>query len=185
MTFVLFTIILNSLLATDQDLIFYALKKKKSDIINPVNILKVLLKGEKMKRHFCKITDRFFKRIFKNCDGRTLPYIKGVEVEGETAIIRLKGEINATTIPIIKDNCCNKKKLDKNILLDYEEVTQIDSATLASLVLQLKELGEKHRKLAILNMPDMLQKFLDITNLDGLIATYRDEDEALNFLNSK
>lgn len=137
-----------------------------------------------MKRNFCKHTDGFFRNIFKKEDGTCIDYIKVVEVEGETAIIRLQGEINAYTIPIIRKNCCcTKKKFDMNILFDYEEVTQIDSATLASLVLSFKELGDKNRKMAIVNMPDTLKKFIDLTRLDGLIETYEDEDAALNFLN--
>ncbi len=137
-----------------------------------------------MKRGFCPITDKFFRNVFKSNDGKAMPYIKGIEVEGETAIVHFQGEINSNTIPIIKNNCCKKTKLDKNILIDFKEVTQIDSATLAFLVEIIKELREKNRKMAMLNISDKQQKLMEVTKLDGLIDSYNDEDAALSSLNS-
>ena len=137
-----------------------------------------------MKRHFCPITNKFFRNIFKNNDGKVMSYVNGIEVEGETAIVRFKGEINASTIPIIKSNCCKDAKLDKNILIDFKEVTQIDSATLAFLVEIIKELRGKNRKMAMLNVSDKQQKLIEVTKLDGLFDSYNNEDAALSFLNS-
>ena len=137
-----------------------------------------------MKRGFCPVTDRFFRNIFKNRDGKVLPYVSGIEVEGETAIVHFRGEINANTIPIIKNNCCKKTKLDRNILIDFKEVTHIDSATLAFLVEIIKKLREKNRKMAVLNVSDRQQRLMEITKLDGLIDSYDDEGAALSFLNS-
>ena len=136
-----------------------------------------------MKRICCPITENFFKNIFKNKNGMTMPYVSGIEVEGETAIVHFKGEINANTIPIIKNNCCKKAKLDKNILIDFSEVTQIDSATLGFLVEIIKELGEKNRKMAILNVSDKQKKLIEVTKLDELLDSFDTEEDALSFLN--
>ena len=122
--------------------------------------------------------------IFKNQNGKTLAYIKEITELDNLAIVRLKGSIDSHTIPIIKANLGSdvERYLDKHILLDFKEVTRIDSATLASLIQLLNDLKVHNRKLGIINMILLLKNYLSIAKLESVVRVYKDEKVALKDL---
>ena len=122
--------------------------------------------------------------IFKNQNGKTLAYIKEIKEIDNLAIVRLKGSIDSRTIPIIRANLGSdvERYLDKHILLDFEGVTHIDSATLASLIQLLSDLKARNRKLGIINMTLLLKNYLSIARLKSVVCVYRDEKSAVKDL---
>jgi len=125
--------------------------------------------------------------IFKDKKGKALTYIKKIQETDTLVIIRLKGFIDSYTIPILvkfgkKDSSKTERYLNKHILLDFKDVTHIDSATLASLIQLLNELKARHRKLGIVNATLLLKNYLRITRLESLIRIYKSEKAALEDL---
>ncbi len=124
------------------------------------------------------------KDIFRSKNGNILSYIKEVKEIDGLAIVRLKGTIDFRTIPGIRANIGSRinKYLDMDILLDFKEVTRVDSAALASLIQLLNELKKRNRKLGIVNMTSVLREYLKITNLEFAVQVYKSQKNALDDL---
>ncbi len=122
--------------------------------------------------------------IFKNKNGKIFTYVKEIKEIDILVIIKLKGSIDFHALPIISANFENKieKYLDKHILLDFKEVTHVDSATLASLIKLLNELKKRNRKLGIVNITSVLKEYLKIANLESVVQVYESQAEALDDL---
>jgi len=72
---------------------------------------------------------------------------------------------------------------DKNIILNLEAVTYIDSQGLSLLVNLNRNLLSKHRQLALCNIPAHAQLLFEITRIEHVIHcfnTYRDACESLS-----
>jgi len=125
--------------------------------------------------------------IFKNKKGRTFNYVKELKETDELIMVRLKGVIDTYTLPIIKAEHDSeiKENLDKHILLDFKDVTHVDSATLASLIQLLNELKMHNKKLGITNATFLLKNYLGITRLESMVHIYETEKAALKDLMQK
>lgn len=125
--------------------------------------------------------------VFRDIEGKAYPYIKGIEDKGNFVIVRLKGSIDAYTIPEIEDDFEDtiNKRLEKNILLDFKAVNKVDSSTLAAIIALLDKLQEFGLKLGIINATDTLKNYLKIERVEALVKVYRTEQEAVQELNSK
>lgn len=125
-------------------------------------------------------------KIFRHHDGELFEYIKEIRAAGEVIIVKLRGKIDADTIPVIMarrrgqyfDNIT-----DKHILFDVEEVSHVDSATLASLVLLLHGVKLHHRKIAFVNVAPGIRDLVKITRLNKYVHEYENEEEAMTALN--
>lgn len=115
------------------------------------------------------------KDVFKNKKGKVFSCVREIKETNSLVIVRLKGSIDAYTIPKIetKHGSEIEKNLDKHILLDFKEVSHIDSATLASLVLLLNELKVHHRKLGIVNPTPLLMNYININKLKSKVRIYK------------
>ncbi|OGW74624.1 MAG: hypothetical protein A2Z72_06150 [Omnitrophica bacterium RBG_13_46_9] len=118
------------------------------------------------------ITDRFIynKR-------RILPYIKEIKRMERLTIVRLRGSIDANSLPSVNGDL--RRCLDRNIFLDFKEVTHVDSSTLATLVFLLNELRKQQNKLGIINANALVDNYLEIKKIKPLIQIYKSEEEAL------
>ena len=138
-----------------------------------------------MTKKGCLFCEAHLKNIFKNVKGEVLPYIKEITETDGAAIVRLQGDIDSLTLPTIMSNCCHAKQrqaINKNLILDLKDVTHIDSATLAAFVLLLNDIKEKGKQLGIINMPAMLQRYLDVSKLAQYFTVYENESVALSVL---
>ena len=72
------------------------------------------------------------KHIFEHKNGKAFDYVKQIKEISDLEIVRLKGSIDAYTIPVIIANLSDsiKRYFDKDVLLDFKEVTNVDSSTL-------------------------------------------------------
>ena len=141
--------------------------------------IKQIMKDAKKKVKIFSIGD-----IFKDRNGNIFVYIKEIKEINDLAIVRLKGTIDSYTISTIRANLGRKleKYLDKDILLDFKEVTHIDSAILASLIQLLNELKRHNRKLGVTNTTPLLENYLNITKLESVVQIYKSEKVALDDL---
>lgn len=122
--------------------------------------------------------------IFKHENGRPFEYIKEIRDADNLVIIRLRGAVDSDTIPMIEQNIAARgiKLIDKNILVDFNEVTHVDSATLAALVTNLNNAKKHHKKMGIINIHQDLAYYLDIERIKSLFNIYENEDAALKEL---
>jgi len=122
--------------------------------------------------------------IFRDEKGRLLPSIKEIKRLSQTTIVRFQGMIDSSTIPIISKNIKSEMKryLDKNILLDFKEATNIDSSTLAYMISLLSQLKKRDRKLGLINTNSDMDNYLDIERVRSLVHVYKNEKEALKSL---
>ena len=124
------------------------------------------------------------KDVLKNKSGKVFNCVREIKETDSLVIVRLKGSIDAYAIPKIETKYGSEieKNLDKHILLDFKEVSHIDSATLASLVLLLNELKVHHRKFGVVNPTPLLMNYININKLESKVRIYKNEKTALRNL---
>jgi anti-anti-sigma factor len=107
-------------------------------------------------------------------------YVKEIVMEEEYVIVKLQGAFDAETIPIIKERYTRESyRFDKHVVLDFEDVKRIDSATLAVLVNLFAELKAHDQKLIIINAMKELVSYISILRLESVITILSSEEEAL------
>jgi len=121
------------------------------------------------------------KSLFKHKDGKQFEYIKEIKEIGNSVIARFRGAIDSATIPIIASNIRKRGKryLNKNVLVDFEDVTHVDSSTLAELLILLDELQSHHAKLGVVNVPVAFMSYLQVERVESAVRVYESEDAAL------
>lgn len=122
--------------------------------------------------------------FLRHRDGAALPYVLEVRDTENLITIRLQGPIDKVTVPVVCVDFRGKLKsyLDKNILLDFSDVTDVDSATVANLIFLLNQLQQNHRKLGVIHAGSELENFIEIDKVKSLIHVYGSEEEALQDL---
>ena len=129
--------------------------------------------------------DLRIENILKGTDGKLFPHIKEIIESGEFIIIRLKGNIDSSTIPIFDEDLDDiiEKYLDKHVILNFKEVKQVDTSTLAMLIELLDKLQKTERKLILANINQTeLDERIEISKVGALFTVYETEEEALKRL---
>lgn len=128
-----------------------------------------------------------FKKFFFRKSKQKPSYIGKVDSFTYLDIIRLKGPMDYTVIPLIEDRIQRDRAqggtIDKNILLDFKNVEKIDSSAIAFHVARLKEFQAKQYKLAFINLSQEYQDMLSIFKQDEIFMIYDDEEKAVLELN--
>ena len=105
-------------------------------------------------------------------------------IEDKTVVtVRLKGNLTIRTLSEIARKIGNRKQyVDKNTLIDFNAVTGIDTATIASLLDFKRFLLQHEKKLGIIHAPKRMITLLSFLRLKDLLEIYSDEDSALQGL---
>jgi len=123
----------------------------------------------------------------KNKAGEKPSYLDRIDELDKVSIVRLRGDIDQETVPIIEDrimaNRLSGSKIDKNVLVDYAHTGKIDSAAVAFHLMRLKEYEAKGFKIGFINVSDTLRTYLEMFNLSDTFKIYSNESEAVNELN--
>jgi len=127
---------------------------------------------------------KFIADIFKDKQGKTCSCIKDIKRLDAVTVVRFRGDINSATIPILNQNIGNytKEPLDRHILLDFKDVSDVDSSTIASLLMLLNNVTRSNRKLGIINATQELISLFQIQRVGSLITVYENEAKALKEL---
>ncbi|MGB2630572.1 MAG: STAS domain-containing protein [Candidatus Omnitrophota bacterium] len=123
--------------------------------------------------------------LVKGPNGRLYPHIKEVKEIPNLIVIRFKGNIDSGTLPILDENIDDilEQYLDKNVLLDFADVTHVDTSTLASLVLLLDKLQKRQKRMGIINAQAVnLDDHMHIGKIESLVRTYDSEEKAIKDL---
>lgn len=113
-------------------------------------------------------------------------FISSIEEKGRVRILRLKGDIGMSAAPEMMKF---KKKVEsrpdfqyKNILVDFKNVTHIDTAAIAELIAAISELKKTHHKLGVVNLSEGFRSELQILKVDKLVVEYPTESDAIKEL---
>ncbi len=112
-------------------------------------------------------------------------HIQDSEVDEETHVIELGGEIDLYTAPEFKERMVELIDAGKKqIVVDLSGATFIDSTTLGVLVGGVKRLRPSGGALALVCTDQNITKIFEITGLDRVFPIHATRDEAIGALNS-
>ena len=112
-------------------------------------------------------------------------HIHDQEIDDETHVIELGGEIDLYTAPEFKERMV--QLIDggkKRIVVDLSSATFIDSTTLGVLVGGVKRLRPAGGALALVCTDQNITKIFEITGLDRVFSIHDTRNEALESLES-
>ena len=104
-----------------------------------------------------------------------------VRTNGDVTVVDLNGKITIGEGDVILRDSLDKilKEDAKKILLNLSRVSYMDSAGIGELVACYKRAREKGGELKLLNPSGKVYDLLQLTKLEEIFETYRDEDEAI------
>jgi anti-sigma B factor antagonist len=106
--------------------------------------------------------------------------ISDQEVDADTHVIELGGEIDLYTAPEFKQRMAEIIDDGKTrVVVDLSQATFIDSTTLGVLVGGVKRLRPSGGSLALVCTDDNITKIFEITGLDRVFPIHGSRDEAL------
>ncbi len=111
--------------------------------------------------------------------------IQDEEIDDQTHVIALGGEVDLYTAPEFKERMV--ELIDdgkKQMVVDLSEATFIDSTTLGVLVGGVKRLRPAGGSLALVCTDQNISKIFEITGLDRVFAIHATRAEALDALRS-
>jgi anti-sigma B factor antagonist len=107
--------------------------------------------------------------------------IQDEEIDSETHVIQLGGEVDLYTAPEFKERLVELIENGKTkIVVDLSEATFIDSTTLGVLVGGVKRLRPAGGSLALVCSDQNITKIFEITGLDRVFPIHGTRDEALS-----
>jgi anti-sigma B factor antagonist len=102
------------------------------------------------------------------------------EIDGETHVIELGGEVDLYTAPEFKERMVGLIDAGKKrIVVDLSKATFIDSTTLGVLVGGVKRLRPAGGSLALVCTDENITKIFEITGLDRVFPIHDSRDSAL------
>src|SRR5262245_53979856 len=111
------------------------------------------------------------------------PHLDGWEEFEYVRVLKFKGPINKITLPKIlefRKHLQDSGLPEKNVIFDTQKVTEIDSSTIAVI---LMELQKKDQKIAVINPPEHLKGYMDIFHQGGKLPIFDTKEEAIEALN--
>ncbi len=101
---------------------------------------------------------------------------------GNISIIDLSGRITIGEGDVIMREKVSEvvDEGQKNIILNLNKVTYMDSAGIGELVACLKRVKEKGGMIKLLNASGKVHDLLQLTKLEDIFESYKDEKEAIN-----
>lgn len=116
-------------------------------------------------------------------------WIAGAEEKGTLKIFRLKGDLDAFAVAKLERFAEALRKVKgykpKHMILNFAEVTSIDSTVMASLLKTLGYYKKMHRMLAISNASKELQYLMWLAKVSHLFPTYATEEQAVKDLETR
>lgn len=114
-------------------------------------------------------------------------YLERIDEMEFVDVIRLKGVIDREMIPQIEERIQLNRRagstIDKNVLIDYALVEDVDSATVAFHLVRLKEYEARGFKVGFVNPSAKLRVLLDMFKQDDAFRVFTCEADALRELN--
>ena len=110
-------------------------------------------------------------------------HINDEEIDADTHVIELGGEVDLYTAPEFKQQLLDViGKGGKNVIVDFSDTTFIDSTTLGVLVGGVKRLRTNDGQLSLVCSDRNITKIFEITGLDRVFTIHGTREEAVNAL---
>ncbi|MDZ8187650.1 MAG: STAS domain-containing protein [Nostoc sp. ChiSLP02] len=104
----------------------------------------------------------------------------------EVKVIKLSGNLNATTSQEFRQSITKIIEVGvKIVLLDFQDVTFMDSSGLGALVLAFKTLRAADIKLVICSINEQVRILFELTNMDKIFEIFPTEEAFNQVLISK
>ncbi|MEH2416200.1 STAS domain-containing protein [Nostoc sp.] len=104
----------------------------------------------------------------------------------EVKVIKLIGNLNATTSQQFRQNITDVLVSGaKIVLVDFQDVTFMDSSGLGALVLAFKTLRAADTKLVLCSINEQVRILLELTNMDKVFEIFPSQDAFNQVLISK
>ncbi|MFN6539865.1 MAG: STAS domain-containing protein [Nostoc sp. EkiNYC01] len=104
----------------------------------------------------------------------------------EVKVIKLSGNLNATTSQEFRQNITKIIEVGvKFVLLDFQDVTFMDSSGLGALVLAFKTLRAADIKLVICSINEQVRILFELTNMDKIFEIFPNQEAFNQVLLSK
>ncbi|MFC1576977.1 STAS domain-containing protein [Candidatus Omnitrophota bacterium] len=103
------------------------------------------------------------------------------ENKGDIAVCYIDGEIDINTAPGIKKNF--EKVISgktPKVVINFKDVTYVDSSGLATLVEFLKNIRGYGGKMKLASLSSKVKSLFEITKLEKLFEMYSQEEEAIS-----
>ena len=114
------------------------------------------------------------------------PFLKSLDEHENVRLIRLKGPIDMTTLPQIQ---AFRKELraqpgfqSKHVIIDFKEVTHVDTSAVAGMILVLSEIKATRHCLGVIHAQQALVERIKLLKLQQIISHYSTETEAFQAL---
>ncbi|MBD2415367.1 MAG: STAS domain-containing protein [Desmonostoc geniculatum HA4340-LM1] len=104
----------------------------------------------------------------------------------EVKVIKLSGNLNATTSQEFRQSITKIIEVGvKFVLLDFQDVTFMDSSGLGALVLAFKTLRAADIKLVICSINEQVRILFELTNMDKIFEIFPNQEAFNQVLLSK
>ncbi len=127
--------------------------------------------------------------MFSNKDETAPLSIAAVEDYPSIRIVRLRGKIDQQTVAEIERfrRWVGKHRgfQHKHILIDFKEVTHVDTAAVAEIIQEVSELKTEHLRLGAVHLNSVVRAMFQVLKVEKLIAIYDNESEALEAMTRK
>ena len=124
---------------------------------------------------------------FKKQKKEAPPYLERIDELEKLSIVRLKGEIDQSMIPVIEARIqANRRagsKIDKNVVLDFSKVSHVDTATIAFHLYRLREYQEKGFKVGFMNLTGDMKVLLEMFKANETFKVFQSEEDAVREMN--
>lgn len=109
------------------------------------------------------------------------PFESSVRLENDTAVVDLHGEINAAAETALNAAYSTAEQGNPTaILLNFQDVSYINSTGIALIVGLLAQARKAHRRLVVCGLSEHYQEIFRITRLSDFMQMYTDERSALS-----
>ena len=121
--------------------------------------------------------------MFDNRD-ETAPFsIAALEDYPTIRIVRLRGSIDQKTVADLERfrKWVEKRRnfKHKNVILDFKEVTHIDTSAVAEIIQAVSELKTAHFRLGAINLNETVRSMFQVLKVEKLVVIYDNESKAV------
>ncbi|MDP2652623.1 MAG: STAS domain-containing protein [Candidatus Omnitrophota bacterium] len=117
----------------------------------------------------------------------TPSYLERIDELEKVSIVRLKGKITRDLVPMIEERIRENRRagsaIDKNVIVDFSRVVDVDSSTVAFHVIHLNEYRAKGFEVALIHPNAEMKGLLEVFKDNAPFKVFATEAEAVKALN--
>ncbi len=129
------------------------------------------------------IPDQTLRTFFSNEKGELPSFIHGVDDYVHVKMVYLKGRLDHSASSEMEYFFIKAQKnpgqLNKDVLLDFRKVEEIDTSSIAQLLKILALLKKNQHRLGLFNVPERMLSQLEVLKLENVFQVFSSNTEAL------